>query len=196
MPGVTPHVELHPQRQKIIDALIKGESPRKIATWCAPKLHHATLYRYKRDNITGLLAQVPAAVKYLSDQRLAEVAPEIADSVRQSKSAASAILKASPLVARAERIGQYLDDALLDEMAKAKDRDPRAVAALASASFKGIESAARLELHPGFVQSAPVGTGVAIHLHIGQESTSESPGATTITVEAEEIDMSDARKLR
>lgn len=186
MPGVTPSVEQHPQRKKIIDMLLSGVSPMKISQKIDPPISHVTIWRYKRKNISKILSDLPAAAKLINPEALESISPQIAAETRALKSATSTVLMASPLVARAERLNKTIDDALLDEMASLK-RDSRAVAALASAGFKGIESAARLEMHPGFVSAAPmVQQAIVVAVFRPGEAPPEAPSGITIDVEAEE----------
>jgi len=46
-----PSIDKHPQRQEIHDAIMAGESLRKLATRLNPPVHHSTLSRYKSDYI-------------------------------------------------------------------------------------------------------------------------------------------------
>lgn len=192
-------IDKHPMRERIIDALIAGESSDSIAKWCKPALHPSTIWRYKRRHIADLLAKLPHASKLLSVQQLQTVAPDLAAEVKQVKDAAGAVLKAAPLVTRVEKLVKGLEDATFDALAD-RERDLKGIAAVSGAFNKTVETLGRLQLHPGYVPGLPMGSGIHVHLHVGaaaqrSESPAESPSGEVITVEALEVDLTASRKL-
>ncbi len=65
-------IETHPQRTKVIDALIAGESVRSIASWCDPPIHYMSLQRYRAKVVLPALRRAGTATKVLRDANLVD----------------------------------------------------------------------------------------------------------------------------
>lgn len=96
----TPRIESHPQKNRIIDALIAGESPKSIAAWCNPSLDHTTIWRYRRKHFANAVDRAIASAKLLKTE---DVSTEIAPTVVERQIVADATkadLGADPFVSR------------------------------------------------------------------------------------------------
>jgi hypothetical protein len=121
------------QRQKVIDALLAGQSLRKVAKLAG--VSHTVVDDYKRKVFTPTLnaAQKLNAVK--------ELAQSPQEQVVATTTLTRAVLHSDPLLARIAEHQQTVDAAI---GFACDNEDPKSVAALISTDLKGLELHARL----------------------------------------------------
>lgn len=163
MAGPASTIESHPQRQKIIDALLAGSTLRQIAAWTEPKVTESAICRWRR-NVTlrtnTALDSAKAAIA-LQDKGLQHVAPNGQDLAMQSVARAALTLAVDPFVARGlaqdRRRASWMDD--LEQAPEAADY--RTLAALDRNDLAAQEYHARLA---GRLDSAATITNIQIVL--------------------------------
>jgi hypothetical protein len=138
-------VETHPQRKRIIDALLAGQSVRAIAATLDPPMHYTALDRYRREKMQPALRNAAQSAKVLARATSIpanEIPPETAVSL--NRAAARALQDApivQPYLARIAEHQQTIDAAI---GFACDNEDPKAVAALVTTDLKGMEFHARL----------------------------------------------------
>lgn len=175
-------IDTHPKRGKILEAILSGKSLRTVAKMAG--CSHTVVADYKRK----VVAPAVRDARKLADSQ--ELPADRHTAIAQHADLTRRVIAADPLRARVEKYAKGLENAFHDELAN-PERDNRGLAAVASAGLKAVESAARLELHPGFVPQAPVvNQQILVAVFRPGESPSESHAGTVIDVDpAEEIDM-------
>lgn len=58
-------VDTHPQREKIIQALLDNEPPKKIAKWVNPPISHVSIWRYRTRKVKPVLERAVKTAKLL-----------------------------------------------------------------------------------------------------------------------------------
>jgi hypothetical protein len=177
-----PAIESHPQKQRIVDAILAGDSIDTIAAWCDPPLHRTTIARYKRDRVAPALRKQGESAKVLRENELLRqtvqdsgVGQEIATATRQA-------LAGDPIISRLNRKFERLDkrmvalapDASVDEFVKLED-----------AECKAIDRYGKAMLHPGFVAQAAPTTDNRTQIVVVLPSAQAAPRA----IEGEVIDV-------
>ncbi|MFH1635801.1 MAG: hypothetical protein ABIG63_17555 [Chloroflexota bacterium] len=116
-----PAIESHPNKQKIIDAMLEGKPSRYIREHFAPDLHYTTIARYKR---TTLAQHIRTARKLLQNNHTVVNSTHPA---QQLAIATQQVSSAQPFVSRLKA----REDRREGWMKKAEDKeDFRALAAL------------------------------------------------------------------
>jgi hypothetical protein len=54
-------VDAHPQKQRIVTALLNQESPYSIAKWVNPPISKVTIWRYRRNHVAPALRIAPSS---------------------------------------------------------------------------------------------------------------------------------------
>lgn len=184
-------IDTHPKRDKILEAILSGKSLRTVAKMAG--CSHTVVADYKRKVVAPAVRdarKLAASESLPADRR---------EAIAETTNLTKRVIRADPLRERVEKFAKGLENAFTDAMAE-DERDLKGVAAVAGAALKAVETAAKLEQHPGFVPGLPVGSGIHVHLHVGAAAQpSESPAETgdgeVITVEALEVDLDSSRKL-
>jgi hypothetical protein len=141
MSSVAEHsIDSHPMKSRIIEAVAKGQSARKIAAWCDPPLHFATVARFAR-RVKEVGAQQLAVAKILrandnisGDNTVRPEDREILDATKQA-------MQANPVLARiSQKFGRY--DRWLQ--GAESNEDYRACASVDGAETKALELQAKL----------------------------------------------------
>jgi len=160
-----PHyaVDRHPQRQKIIDALLSGESPKSIVRWITPSIHFTNIFRYKRLVVLPALKRATQTAKILDQQdlNLAPVSPQIQEN--NAVVATSQALAEEPLLRRLSAKFARMDGAIKETL-EAKDFD--VYARLEAVEARTLELLGKATMHPGFVASAPAANAGATNVVI------------------------------
>lgn len=60
----------HPQLQRIIEAYLDGQSPRKIASWCKPAVSHTAIFNYAKNTIDPTMANAEALKSVLPQNKI------------------------------------------------------------------------------------------------------------------------------
>jgi hypothetical protein len=60
-----PAIDTHPQREKIIQALLDNEPPKKIAKWVNPPISHVSIWRYRSTRLKPVLKRAVNTAKLL-----------------------------------------------------------------------------------------------------------------------------------
>ena len=95
-----PVIDRHPQKQRIIDALLRQESPYSIAKWVNPPVNKVTIWRYRCSHIAPALQRAAARAKLLEKQGLAEPNTELSPEAKQIVAEAKLDLVEDPIMAR------------------------------------------------------------------------------------------------
>lgn len=107
-------VDLHPQKQEIIEALISGESLRKLGQRVVPPLHHTQLARY-RVKIVGAVAQSVrgTSAKYRNLKELGNACDLTKNTQDKAASASNALMERvqSAIDSRLSRRNTWFADA-------------------------------------------------------------------------------------
>lgn len=101
-------IDSHPQRAKIIDAMLAGESSYMIAKWVRPSLDQSTIWRYWKSTVQPALQRNETSATIMQQQdsvsRLTQKAdPDAAIAIKQ------AVLDGPVLAVRDKRIGALQD---------------------------------------------------------------------------------------
>lgn len=103
-------IDRHPQRQKIIDALLAGESLRSISERVSPPVSFSAIHRYRSQVVAPALKNAAFATKVLARTDLVDPlsgpSPELARVINDT----SAALKAAPVLAVRESRLARLED--------------------------------------------------------------------------------------
>lgn len=127
-------IESHPQREKIIDALVSRQPYRDIEKWAVPPVTRGSLSRFASHFMRDTRAKIDAAKTAITNS-----GKELGDDVTASVTKAALAVATDPFLARIAK-HQARADAALD----AADGDARGTAALLGADYRGLELAARL----------------------------------------------------
>jgi hypothetical protein len=149
-------IETHPQRQKIIDAIISGQGCDTIARNAKPRLNKVTVWRYAKNVVKPALEKAAAGAKVLAAADLQLPPPNGITENQGAIDATRAVIAADPFVSRIQKQYDHLDEGY--RLAR-EARDPRAIAAVASADSRANELHAKLE---GRLDSQPTGSQVAV----------------------------------
>jgi hypothetical protein len=161
-----PAVDTHPQREKIIEALVAGESPQSISKWCNPPINHVSIWRYRRNRIEAKLSQVQQTAKALQDNIIQATRDNGVVDPAVIHAATSALTTADPIMSRVLAKYSRYDDML----AKAQETgDLGGFAAVDRAETQALTLHANLT---GRLQSAAPTT--LVQIVIGQD-TRETP---------------------
>ncbi len=153
-------VENHPDKDRIINALLSGMSLRKLAATLDPPIHFTSLQRYKLQKVRPVTRNAHAIAKILGKSK-AMTAEQLADVTREL--ATEAILAApvaDPYLARTAQHRQTIDEALIDAKA---DKDGKTIAVLIGTDLKGLELDARLT---GRLESRQSGPDLALQFMV------------------------------
>lgn len=106
-------IESHPQRKKIIDALVSGTSYRDITAWTDPPVTPMALSRYKRSSVDALLRHVTEAKSSMVNTNTgeAEINSEAVTRVALATASDPFLLAATKQMARRERWMRDIEDA-------------------------------------------------------------------------------------
>lgn len=99
-------IETHPQRQKIINALLSGSSLRQIAAWAQPPVTTAAICRW-RQKATATLESARQQAKLVianNDKDLLDSNGEPKRDVMQAVTRAALTAAADPFIARVEQL--------------------------------------------------------------------------------------------
>jgi uncharacterized protein YdcH (DUF465 family) len=110
----------HPQRERIIEALVAGESSYSVAQWCKPTVHPTTIWRFRRNCIAPKLSQVEQFAKSLQDNILQSANGNATVNPAVIQNAVSALAVADPLLNRVNRKYERYDD-MIAKAQKAND---------------------------------------------------------------------------
>jgi hypothetical protein len=105
-----PSLSDHPQRDKIIEALIAGQTPDAVAQWCKPPLHKTTIWRFRRSHIASKLSRIEETAKALQDNILQSAAGNQTVDPAVIQAATSALCTADPIMSRVLAKYQRYDD--------------------------------------------------------------------------------------
>ena len=169
-------VETHPQRKRIVDALLNGESARSVAKWTTPPLHFATVARYAR-RVKDAAAQQLAVAKVLATQR---ATAESGTENEQIELATKLAMTANPVLALIEKKHARYDRWI--EGAEKKE-DFRTCASIDGAETKAIELQARML---GLIDAPVSTTNIAVVLLASDQR--QAPARQAIP-DAEVIDI-------
>jgi transcriptional regulator with XRE-family HTH domain len=136
------------QKKKVLDAILAGQSLRKVAKLAG--VSHTVIADYKRRVVHPALK---TAAKIQEVQGIPETGGEI---IQESANLTRAVIAADPFVSRIQKQYDHLDEGY--RLAR-EARDPRAIAAVASADSRANELHAKLE---GRLDSQPTGSQVAV----------------------------------
>ena len=139
-------IDSHPQRQKIIDALIAGEPLRSIASRVSPPVSFTAIHRYRSNVVAPALKNAAFATKVLAGTDLVD--PKLGTSTEFDKvvAATAAALKAAPILAvRESRLARLDDrarrmDIVMEDRAKDMDGVPGGTSGLLVRRLKSIGS--------------------------------------------------------
>jgi 2-phospho-L-lactate guanylyltransferase (CobY/MobA/RfbA family) len=134
-------VDCHPDRQKIIDAILAGKSLDFIAASVNPPLNRFAIWRYAKNHVAPALQKSLTVAKELHRKGLVELTPDDIRELPAAQVATRASLMAEPILARVRAHQETLDDAINGAMAEG---DARSIAALVGADLKGLELQGRL----------------------------------------------------
>jgi hypothetical protein len=138
-------VDTHPQREKIIDALMRGIGCKTIAKTVKPKISPVSIWRYQRDKLKPALARATEAGKSLVTADIPDVNGLTAQEAEIVKRETVAALDADPFIARVQKHEAVLDAAITRTgLGEGEAFDPRALASLIGADVKRTELWARL----------------------------------------------------
>ncbi len=98
-----PAIDTHPQREKIIEALLNEESPQSISKWVNPPLSHVAIWRYRSNKIIPKLSEVQRTAKAMQENILQAASKGIAVNPELFKAVTSAAVDADPLLQRINR---------------------------------------------------------------------------------------------
>jgi hypothetical protein len=132
-------IESHPQKKRIIQALLDGQSVRNIAAWTKPPVSYLAIQRYKSSIVQPAVERSGSRVNNLSRVKNQRVAP---DCVETKREATQAIQDAPVLELRDARI-QLLQDLIerlrlvMTERAEAYADAPGGRSGLIVQDFKG-----------------------------------------------------------
>ena len=120
-------VESHPQREKIIEALLNGESAKKIAKWVNPRLSHVAIYNFRNAKVSPALTGVSQIANSLQAKVIGTEVSSPESRQQAVKDATRTALTLNPILERMER--RRLDRERILQQAEA-DKDYRAWAAV------------------------------------------------------------------
>lgn len=135
----------HPMEDQIVQALLRKDTPQKIAQWVKPKVSVSAIREYGlrlRAAVRESSAAPSAMAQALQARGLLTDSPEVAEIVE----ATSAVLAQSdPLLSRVRRNYEALDDQMVVELAKPPSkRNAAAICGLVSTDLRAVEMEARL----------------------------------------------------
>jgi hypothetical protein len=136
-------IESHPQRQKIIEAILAGSTLRQITAWANPPVSTASICRFKRNALAKVQDSLSAANLAIAN-RDTDLPPDstiVKQDVSLAVTRAALTAAADPFIARIQKHQATLDAAITDAAA---DKDARGIASLVSTDLKGLELHARL----------------------------------------------------
>jgi hypothetical protein len=93
-------IDSHPQRQKIIDAMLNGRTLRDIASSVSPAVSVAALHRYRSGKVAPALKNAAFATKVLSGTDLVDPKHGVSPELEKVVSETSAALAADPFISR------------------------------------------------------------------------------------------------
>jgi hypothetical protein len=134
-------IDKHPQKQRIIDGLLAGESLRKIAASVTPSVSHVVIQRYRKSVVAPALNNASVLTRVLHQNGLLDPVEGEAPEAVQAKQLTSLALTSDPILARIAKHQATLDDSIIDARA---DKDARGVASLVGTDLKGLELHCRL----------------------------------------------------
>ena len=171
-----PTVDTHPQRAKIIDAVLAGQSCREISKGLDPPLHYVTIARFAQRSKQAL-AQQAAAAKALAEQQHGDTGKlQPGDLIEATKAA----LTANPILARIEKKYERYDRWI--EGAEKKE-DFRTCASIDGTETKALELQARML---GLIDAPVNTTNIAVVLLASDQR--QAPARQAIP-DAEVIDI-------
>lgn len=85
----------HPQKDKVIDALLNGQSTRQIASWLNPPLHYGTIARFCNTYVKPAYRNA-SKLKLVLNQRDTETATVLQESATPARQGATANLSDTP----------------------------------------------------------------------------------------------------
>jgi hypothetical protein len=149
-------IETHPQRQKIIDAIISGQGCDTIARNAKPRLNKVTVWRYAKNVVKPALEKAAAGAKVLAAADLQLPPPNGITENQGAIDATRAVIAADPILSRMEQ--RRLDRERLLKTAE-DSADLRGWAAIDRNDISATELEARLT---GRLDSQPTGGQVAV----------------------------------
>jgi hypothetical protein len=153
MPAQVPAIDTHPQRDKILEALLNNESPQSIAKWINPPINHTSIWRYRRNRIEPKLKQAAETAKTLQQNALLAARASVAVPDDVIRDAAYASVAADPIMSRVLAKYQRYDDMY------AKTVDPQGFSSIDRAETQALTLHANLT---GRLQQAGPSTVVQI----------------------------------
>jgi hypothetical protein len=148
-------VDRHPQKQKIIDALLSGEPPKVIAKWCRPPIHFTTLYSFRKSVVLPALKRATQTANILNNKDL-DLTPQTSLAENSSAIVAtSQALETEPILRRLSAKFGRLDGAIAETLQK---KDFETYAKLETTETRALELLGKATMHPGFVSSAAPST--------------------------------------
>lgn len=131
----------HPQLQKIIDAVLDGQSCRKIEAWVRPRVSRSTLNRFARETVEASLKRANKLVVAKGVENQAVMSkPETAETVRQLVKES---ITAAPVLAVREKRLEAIQDrhdrmmSILRERGEEMNHVPGGKSGLLARDFKG-----------------------------------------------------------
>ena len=135
-----PHsIEAHPQKHRIIEALLAGESTRKIAAWAKPRLSAMSVQRYKASIVKPAIERSNKRVSTLNRvkaQRVEGVTPELVQDALQSVTDAPVLALRNARVALLQSLVNKLN-LVIDARAEAYSEVPGGASGLLAKDYRG-----------------------------------------------------------
>jgi hypothetical protein len=132
---------MHPQRDRIVDAIMRGDSVRAIAKWTEPPIHFTAIDRYRRSTVVPALRKQGDIAKTLRENEILRQTVQDSGSVAAISAATKAVIVDDPILSRMEKKYSRYDR----NIAKAEQNDNfSAVATLDAAETRAMTLHAQL----------------------------------------------------
>lgn len=111
-------IDSHPQKQKIIDAILAGETVRKIAAWAKPPVSFNAIQRYKAAIVKPAIQQSQAVARIINSTAKQSLTAEEKQAVQDAVQAAPVLavreLRLARLQDRANRLDLIMNERAVD----------------------------------------------------------------------------------
>jgi hypothetical protein len=99
-------IDSHPQRQRIIDAILAGKSLRDIAGSVTPPVSIMAVQRYRQKTVAPIMANASVLAKVMQENGLQTVTGDVTETGKAACDVTKAVLLAAPVLAvREKRLG-------------------------------------------------------------------------------------------
>lgn len=147
-------IDTHPQKDRIIEALVRGDTVDQVAAWVKPKIHRTTIFRYVKHKIAPAVRRQSEIAKVLRENEMLRSSASTDEGIRSIVDATKASINADPILDKVDFLWSEAKSGLSD----ARDAgDLSARSRFLSVGAKIVDTEGKARLHPGFAPAVPQG---------------------------------------